>query len=190
MKKLNWGALAAILAIVLVFAYDSLAPKQATAPRAAKSLSQLQKELDEKKAAAQAALAVVDGQTWQVARDQVGPKAMDWVSRQAQANFVQVSAFRPQRTADADGRIGRSVFPGFRLQRPCQASRRSQRACRIRAGDRNGNHGSDDVLLYPRPRPEPDRAEPLHLTPHSPRHRQSVMGWNCSRPRRWRAPTR
>ena len=103
LNKVNWAAIAAFAAIVLTAAYDQIVPRDAGLNGKAKSVAELQKEYEAKKQEYDALNEQVKGRTWQVAQDQIGPKAMDWVSKQALANFVQVNAFRPQRSVDAAG---------------------------------------------------------------------------------------
>ncbi len=101
-KDTNWGAVAAIVAFLTIAAYDFMVPKPGLDPKA-KTLEELERERATKREQYAKAQTEVDGQTWQVGRDEVGPKAMAWVSRAAEANFVSISAFRPQKMAESAG---------------------------------------------------------------------------------------
>ncbi len=103
-QHLNWGAISAVVALVAIAAYDVIAPAPGSEGFVTKKS---ESELKSDKARAMANLAeseqTVNSLTWQVSRDEVGPSAMAWVSQRARQNNVEVSAFRPQRTVDADG---------------------------------------------------------------------------------------
>jgi hypothetical protein len=103
-QHLNWGAISAVVALVAIASYDFFAP----APGAEGVVTKKsESELRSDKARAIERLAeserTVNALTWQVSRDEIGPSAMAWVSQRARENYVEVSAFRPQRTVDAQG---------------------------------------------------------------------------------------
>lgn len=99
-KNPNWGAIAAVLALVAIGVYDFVVPK-ASVDANTKTLKELTKDRRVKEEEHGQTREKVDSLTWQVGRDEIGPRAMAWVSRAASANFVTVSAFRPQRTTEA-----------------------------------------------------------------------------------------
>lgn len=103
-RRANWGALSAVVALVLLAAYHVLAPMPGQAGTGAgKSVAELERERRQKHEANEAAKQEITQMTWQTSRDEVTPAAMAWVSKQGQANFVAIKAFRPQRTLEADG---------------------------------------------------------------------------------------
>ncbi len=103
-QHLNWGAITAVFALVVISAYDIIAPSPGS-QRVVTTKSRA--ELEQDKEDAQRKLAeseqTVNSLTWQVSRDEVDPTAMAWVSQRARQNAVEVSAFRPQRSVDAQG---------------------------------------------------------------------------------------
>ncbi len=103
-QHLNWGAITAVAALVVIAAYDQLVPPPGS-ERVVTSKSKAELEKDKKEAMDKLVESerTVNSLTWQVSRDEVDPSAMSWVSQRAQQNFVQVSAFRPQRAVNADG---------------------------------------------------------------------------------------
>ncbi len=103
-KHLNWGAISAVVVLVLIAAYDLIVPPPGT-ERIVTRKSESQLKADKENAMMELAESeqTVNSLTWQVSRDEVGPNAMAWVSQRARQNNVEVSAFRPQRTVDAEG---------------------------------------------------------------------------------------
>lgn len=103
-KHLNWGALSAVVALVAIAAYDLFVPLPGEAPpRTTKSKTQLESEKKEAMSDLRESEALVNSMTWPGTRDSVGPAAMAWVSKRAQESYLDVSAFRPQRTISAEG---------------------------------------------------------------------------------------
>jgi len=103
-RNTNWGAFAAIVALLFVVLYHFLAPMPGqSGPGQQKTVAEFDEERRKKLEANEAAQDTVAQMTWQTSRDEITPSAMAWVSRQGQANFVDIKAFRPQRTIEADG---------------------------------------------------------------------------------------
>ena len=106
LARMNWGAASAVAALFGIAAYHFLTPMPGEAEVAPEKSSV---ELAAHKAQAMDKLAEsereVNSLTWQVPHDEVGPTAMAWVSERARANYVQINAFRPQRSLDAEGLV-------------------------------------------------------------------------------------
>lgn len=103
-KHLNWGAISAVIALVAIAAYDRFMPMPGeTGPKTTKSAAQLEAEKKEAMTSLDESEKLVNSMTWPGTRDEVGPAAMAWVSKQAREAYLDVSAFRPQRTIDAQG---------------------------------------------------------------------------------------
>jgi Tfp pilus assembly protein PilO len=103
-QHLNWGAISAVVALVAIAAYDQIAPPPGSAGVVtSKSKAELEKDKKEAMGKLAESEKTVNALTWQVSRDEVDPTAMAWVSQRARQNFVEVSAFRPQRSVDAEG---------------------------------------------------------------------------------------
>jgi hypothetical protein len=103
-KHLNWGALSAVVALVAIAAYDFFVPLPGeTGPATTKSKPQLEAEKKDAMAELGKSEELVNSMTWPGTRDAVGPAAMAWVSARARESYLDVSAFRPQRTISAEG---------------------------------------------------------------------------------------
>jgi hypothetical protein len=99
----NWGAVTGVLAIVAIAVFALAVPKPKVDPKLDRPIAELEAERERLHERNDATKASVEAMTWQVKRDEVTPQAMAWVSKTAEANFVAVSAFRPQRTIETDG---------------------------------------------------------------------------------------
>jgi hypothetical protein len=106
LSRVNWGAVSAVVALLAIAAYHFLTPMPGEAPAQPKKTSV---ELEDDKKQAMEKLdeteRKINAVTWQVSQDEVGPTAMAWVSARARENFVEVKAFRPQRSADGEGLV-------------------------------------------------------------------------------------
>lgn len=99
--SLNTASCAAIAVLVLIAAFHLLYPKPGqTAGTKAQTVEEMRTKAKQDQSRLDALAAQNAGLVWSVGRDEVGPKAMAWVSRQAAANFVKVSAFRPQNVVE------------------------------------------------------------------------------------------
>ncbi|HXH61285.1 MAG TPA: hypothetical protein VNI20_07990 [Fimbriimonadaceae bacterium] len=95
------AAYAAIAVIVLAFAFDLLYPKPGSgAARKVETIAQMRQKTQTQQGQLDSLVSANDNLVWTVGRDEIGPKAMAWVSKQASANFVKISAFRPQSVVD------------------------------------------------------------------------------------------
>ena len=99
----NWPAIAGVIAIVAIGGFAIMAPKPKLDPRLDRPIEQLEEEKAGLREQNDQAASEIESMTWQTSRDEISPRAMAWVSRAAQANYVTVSAFRPQRTVEAEG---------------------------------------------------------------------------------------
>lgn len=103
-KHLNWGAISALVVIALLVVYDSFAPMPGDDLRGPKkSASELKTEREKARQRLQEVEGSINGLTWKLTADEVGPAAMAWVSEQAVRTGIDVSAFRPQRTEQVEG---------------------------------------------------------------------------------------
>lgn len=103
LKKMNWGAISAVVALLGVAVYHFAAPMPGEVRRGtAKSDSQLRAEAATEEEKLQGVREEIEIRLWETARDEVSPEAMSWVLARASESFVTVSSFRPQRTNDLD----------------------------------------------------------------------------------------
>lgn len=99
----NWGVLSGIIAILAIGVYALAVPKPKPDPKVDRPVAELQQERAQLHTKSDEATSKIKSMTWQTSRDEISPQAMSWVSKVAQANYVEISAFRPQRTVEATG---------------------------------------------------------------------------------------
>lgn len=104
LRGMNWGAASAVVVLAGVAIFHFATPMPGTAPEGAPESSEevraraADEGADYRRVRKENAVRL-----WQMARDEISPEAMSWVSEKARESFVTVSSFRPQRTNDLDG---------------------------------------------------------------------------------------
>ena len=104
LKKVNWGVVSAVLAMVGVALFEFLAPQPESSLRTQKKSDEAYRaEVDGEMAKLEIAEEEFQALLWQKSRDEVGPAAMAWVSESARKRFIKVRSFRPQRSVRENG---------------------------------------------------------------------------------------
>ena len=104
LKKVNWGVVSAVLALIGVALFEFLAPQPVSSISSPlKSNQEYRKEIDQASEKLLSAEAKFQKVLWQKSRDEIGPAAMAWVSETARQKFIKVRSFRPQRSVNENG---------------------------------------------------------------------------------------